>query len=187
MAKNEIVDKLNGFISTHNPNFEECHVLYLMVEFRKLLDHESDHRNNGSFTLLRFYCDWSMHTDKEYITKSMKTVIDEIYLDIKKQILNPSLKRDKSPIIKFLYMDSLKSEMKIFLKKFKINNVIIEEGWINFVQNLVKILENQPIKNPNNNISLFSFLPAAEGCVYGTIKFIQPINGNNHYNFGNAY
>ena len=65
MAREEIIEKLDEFLSSHSPLMEECHIVYLMVEIRKILDHERDHRKNGEFSLLRFYCDWTVHTEKQ--------------------------------------------------------------------------------------------------------------------------
>lgn len=52
---------------------------------------------------------------------------------------------------------------------------------------LVNILENQPIENPTADITHFAFLPAAPRCVRGVAYFAKPINGYDHYTFGNAF
>jgi len=57
MAQESIIEKLNVFVQGHDSLIEECQVVYLMVEIRKILDHD---RGAGTvaFPLLRFYCDW---------------------------------------------------------------------------------------------------------------------------------
>lgn len=188
MAKEEIVEKLNRFIANHNPISEECHAVYLMVQIRKLLDHDQDHWQRGSFTLLRFYCDWTVHTEKTRITESMKSIMDEVFKDVKGQIESSAMMRAMSPVMRFAYMENLRDEMRKCLEERDVNTFITEgDAWISFVGFLVKVLENQPIHNPNDDILLFTFLPAADRCVRGVIQFVNPINGYGHYNFANAY
>lgn len=183
MGRVEIVEKLDTFLNKHMPPSEECHAVYLMVEIRKILDQE----NSRNFPLLRFYCNWTVHTDK-YIEDEMKTVMEEMYRDIKEQIENPVMVKSDSAPVRFAYMDNLKAEMKKFLEERSINLSIIESGnWIEFIGFLVKVLEDQPIKSPTDDITLFSFVPAAKRCVRFTVVFKNPINGEPSYNFGNAY
>ena len=161
MARDKIIEKLDIFISAHNPITEECHAVYLLVEIRKILDQE----NCKDFPLLRFYCNWTVHTDK-YISPEMKIVIEEMYRDIKEQIENPALTKQDSAPNRFAYMKNLKVEMKRFLEERGINASIIEDNnWIEFIGLLVKVLEDQPIKTPTDDTTLFSFIPAAEHCV----------------------
>jgi hypothetical protein len=182
--EDEIVKKLNDFLIKHKIFTEECHVVYLMVEIRKILDRENGHR----YPLLRFYCDWTVHTEKGRITDEMKIIMSEIFQTVKAEIENPAMTRAGSPVMRFAYMENLKGEIKMFLEGHGISFVLVEEdNWIQFVQLLVNVLENQPIKNPIDEIVLFSFIPAAERCFQGIIKFKQPINRYDHYRFANAY
>ncbi|MDZ4260615.1 MAG: hypothetical protein U1A25_03020, partial [Candidatus Sungbacteria bacterium] len=112
MGQVEIVDKLNLFLNKHAPFTEECHVLYALVEIRKVLDRE----NNRKYPILRFYCNWSVRTDKDS-TKEMKAVMKDIYEDIEKQIANPALvgMGGKTKVIGFMYMEDLQAEILKFL------------------------------------------------------------------------
>ena len=187
MAREEIIEKLADFLNRHNPLIEECHVVYLMVEIRKVLDHEKDHRQDGDFSLLRFYCDWTVHTEKTRITDNMRSIMDAVFKDAKSHIEAPAMRGSMSPVMQFAYMDKLKEQMGSFLKARGLNTAIVSNSWLPFVQLLVKVLENQPINNPTDDVVLFSFVPAAERCVQGVIIFKQPINGYDHYKFANAY
>ena len=183
MAKEKIIEKLDTFLSARNPITEECHTVYLMVEIRKILDHEKC----KDFPLLRFYCNWTVHTDKD-IEAEMKIVMEEMYSDIKEQIANPVMVKSDSAPKRFAYMDNLKAEMKKFLEERGINSSITEgSSWVEFVRLFIKVLEDQPIKNPTDDITLFSFIPAAERCVQFVVVFKEPINGYPSYKFGNAY
>ncbi|OGD68249.1 hypothetical protein A2996_01080 [Candidatus Campbellbacteria bacterium RIFCSPLOWO2_01_FULL_34_15] len=183
MGRIEIVDKLNLFLDKHAPFTEECHVLYTLVEIRKVLDRE----NNRKYPILRFYCNWSVHTDKDS-TKEMEVVMKDIYEDIKKQIANPALVSGKTKIIGFMYMEDLQAEVLKFLQEYQLPISLTEKSnWLEFVKLFVKILVDQPIKTPSVDIKQFAFLPAAEGCVRGRIDFNQNIGQYSYYQFGNAY
>ena len=183
MAGNEVIGKLNEFLVRHSPLTEECHLVYLMVAVRKILEHEKDRES----LLLRFYCDWIVHTEKDRITDDIREMMVEIYKTVKEEIEQPYSVQVMSPVMQFAYMDKLKEEMEKFLTDRGIDKALIDTGWLEFVKVLVKVLENQPINKPTDNIKLFSFIPAADQCVKGIIIFEQPIKGYNHYNFANAY
>lgn len=183
MARGEVIDKLNDFLVRHSPLTEECHVVYLMVAVRKILEHEKDKES----LLLRFYCDWIVHTEKDRITDDIREMMVEIYKTVKNEIERPYSVQAMSPVMQFAYMDKLKAEMEKFLTDRGIDKTLIDTGWLEFVKILVKVLENQPINKPTGDIKLFSFTPAADQCVKGIIIFEQPIKGYDHYNFANAY
>ena len=169
----DIIEKLDSFLHKHAPFTEECHVLYFLVEIRKVLDHE----NNRTYPILRFYCNWSVHTDKNS-TKEMEAVMNDIYQDIKKQIINPALvgMNGKTKVIGFMYMEDLQVEMTKFLQKYQLPISLTEKSnWLEFVKLFIKILADQPINSPSADIKQFAFLPAADGCVRGRIDFNQNI------------
>ena len=101
MAREEIIEKLNEFLNNHIPLTEECHAVYLMVEIRKILDHKRTTGQSEDFSLLRFYCDWTVHTEKTKITDNMKKIMDEIFKDAKSHIEAPAMIKTMSPIIQF--------------------------------------------------------------------------------------
>jgi len=79
--KPQIIEKLNKFLENHTPFKEECQAVYLMVELRKLLDREKEDRKNTNekyFPLIRFYCDWTVHTSKKYKTEAISGVMNKI-------------------------------------------------------------------------------------------------------------
>ncbi len=103
MAQEAIIEKLNEFIKGHNPLSEECHAVYFMVEVRKILDHDRK-AGAGAFPLLRFYCDWMVHTEKTLITPEMKKVVSDIFQHLNLEIENPSMRSSGSPSSRFVYM-----------------------------------------------------------------------------------
>ncbi len=185
MGRIEIINKLNTFLDKHASFTEECHILYLLVEIRKVLDRENNHK----YPILRFYCNWSVHTDK-HPDKEMETLMDDIYKDIKKEIINPALvgMRGKIKVISFMYMEDLQEEMLKFLQEYQLPTSLTERSnWLEFVKLFVKILADQPINTPSADIKQFTFLPASNGCVCGRIDFVKNIGQYGYYQFGNAH
>lgn len=186
MGREDIIKKLRDFLQTHDPLTEECHVVYLMVEIRKVIDHE---KSGATYPLLKFYGDWTVHTEKSHITSEIKQVMEEMYKTAEADIANPALRKSGSSIMRFAYMEGLGHEMKSFLENHGAEPFLAQEKsrWLEFVKLLVKILENQPIINPAPNIESFFFEPANARCVIGVLKFKQLVGGEPLYRFGNAY
>jgi hypothetical protein len=189
MGRFEIIDKLDDFLRTQSIS-EEYHVVYLMVEIRKILDHNRNlNKKIEEFPLLRFYCDWTVHIDK-WTSSEMKTIMEKICLSIESREELVKIKGVDSSLATstFMYMEDLKIEMSEFFEKNDLwQGLFNEEVWVNFVQSFVKILENQPIINPSNEICSFSFLPSADRCVIMEVIFNDPINGHMRFTFSNAY
>lgn len=185
MAQSEIIEKLNTFLLQHALLKEECHIVYLMVEIRKILDHEN---SNPKYPLLKFYSDWTVHIKKDRISPEMEKIMSNMYETASNEIVNPISAQAMSPVIQFAYMESLGKEVKQFLESHNLDSSLADEKdkWIKFIQLLIKVLENQPINNPTKDIEYFCFVPADPGCVIGTLKFKQPVDGHPSYIFKNV-
>ena len=145
-------------------------------------------RESGSnrYKIVRFYGDWIVHTEKKVITPEIKEIMDRIDHEIPaNHNENMVWRLHQKEAIGFIYMESLKKELKELFKEEDINPIILEEPtWTGFVSILVKILEDQPILNPNDSIKLFSFVPSADRCAIWTIQFND---SRGLMNFGNKY
>lgn len=191
MAKDEVVGKMKALLGQHSPLSEEFHVTYLLVQARKVLDHERNGGENG-FPLLRFYCDWAVHTEKDRLTPAMKAIMEGVFASVRDRVTKGPAPKRSNRVTQFAYMEQLRDEVRQFSGKHGLGPAWAEEGWIPFVQLMVKILANQPIVKPTVDIELFSFLPAAEGCVGCLVKFAAPMEGTDgrsydHYTYYNAY
>lgn len=183
MGRLEIVEKLQTFLQKM-PFTEECHVIYLLVEIRKILDREE----NKKYPLLRFYCDWSVHTAKDRITPEIKNLMSEIYLDVSEQMLNIYPLNKKVKIVSFSYMEDLQIEVGQFLQEYGLpQELVIKENWLEFVKLCVRVLSDQPINNPCIDIQRFSFIPAAKNCVGVRIDFTHKVGDFDYYQLRNAY
>lgn len=189
MSRSELIDKIEQLLTGHNPVSEECHVVYLMVEIRKIIDQE---HSKATYPVLKFYADWAVHSKKDVVTAEMKQVTKDMYDSAVAQINAPYgllPEGSANPIRDFAYMEQLKSEMATFLTAQGITDVLTvnKTTWVAFVGLMVKVLENQPIVKPVPEVSELRFEPANVGCVIAIMMFAEPVNGNAYYRYGNAY
>jgi hypothetical protein len=169
----EIIYKLNEFLKHHIPFSEECEIVYLMVELRKLLDRVNN--RDGKYSVLRFYCNWTVHIDKDPTNHVIVDVIHKIENSIEK---GHKFKNSKvffpldNSWLDFVSMNHLKLNMQDFFGR---NNLPIdmftEENWPSFRDLFIQTLIDQPIKKPTENIETVYFAPAIKGAVYLIIRF----------------
>lgn len=166
--KNEIIEKLNNFLSTHNPLTEECQVLYLMVQIRKILDYLDD----KTYSILRFYCDWAVHTKKSH-TEPIREVIERIEGSINKgRAFGKQFLADNSSPFEFMGLIELQREMESFFKDVALPEAIFQNSnWSDFRHLLLRILANQPITDPTSNIAKVYFLTASKGAGVLMVEF----------------
>jgi len=111
MAVIEIIAKIRDFLNTHEPVSEECHVVYMLVEIRKILEY----KNCTQFAILKFYCDWAVHiTKKRY--GPIKGILDRIHDEWfdKNDIMISGRKKET---VTFISHSNFKKEMEQFLKE----------------------------------------------------------------------
>jgi len=166
--KDEIITKINKaahqFQLTDNPFSQEIIVVYLMVQIRKILGYK---RNKTSdFEILKFYADWCVHTTKDYITKEMKNILKNLNEEINWNIQNKTtVEKSKYKILldEFINMKSLKENIKSLFSAEKIEDDILNKmNWDVFINALMKILQNQPLKNKGEDIRLLRFSPTKD-------------------------
>jgi hypothetical protein len=187
MGVPEIVSKVDSLLALHSPVTEECHVVYFMVECRKILDQEN---LNAKLPALKFYADWTVHTRKDRISADMKLVLGQIHTEVIQEIrARETTIPARTAIRSFVYMEALSRDIGELLTSYHLPlSLTADRGqWIAFVKLLVKVLENQPIIEPVAGIKEFCFLNSADGCVIGHLAFEAPVDGFPHYNYMNAY
>ncbi|HUD04603.1 MAG TPA: hypothetical protein VMR59_01295 [Patescibacteria group bacterium] len=164
----EILIKLQDFLEKHSSISNEADAIYLLVQIRKLLDREKDLGNINLFPTIRFYADWSLHTQKDKITDEIKNVMLKI---------NKMIPMDKNPFhikgrFDFIFMPELKNEMQGLLTKYNLPaDFVSEKNWQIFVDTLIQILSNQPINNPIPSIKTFCYKPFPKGLILLEIQF----------------
>lgn len=169
----QIVDNLNKFMAEHQIIKEECEVVYLLVELRKLLDRNVEMNLPKEYSLVRFHADWIVHTRKDYITPTMK----KIMLDIENSIdIYP-----KKGNIDFLLMPDFRKELSSLLKEnYLPNDLCVEDKkWLYFILALTQVLADQPIINPTDNIAEFRYVVMKKSGIMANIDFTGSRQGQS--------
>lgn len=112
---------------TNLPIDTEPRVMYLMVEIRKVLEHE-----DLKYGALRFYCDWIVHTklDRSYAY----SVYDEV-------------SNNTTEGLDIISFRKLKEEMSSFLQTRNLpTDLLIDDNWELFRDNLIEILIDTPVQ-----------------------------------------
>jgi hypothetical protein len=191
MGRHHIIEKLAPLLTKSLPDTEAVAV-YLMVEIRKVLDHAYDKKTE--YMLLRFYCDWVVHTEKSRNLEHIAPIIARVYADIKHQIETASYStRGREHIVSFIYMDDLKNEMSNLFSKEGLPTLLFEkESWVPFIAALVQVLVDQPILDPIPDVPRLVLTLSNPGYICGVMEFSTPIRGHDgteygYYDFKNAY
>lgn len=174
MADSQIIEKLN-ILQRNVQEWDEAHVAYVMVEIRKLLDHNSNDQNR----YLRFWCDWVVHTTKDNV-RDAKEVISRL-LAVTEVKLRNGMTEDQlvsqTPLI-----EDFKAEIFNFMR---LKNMVVQDNmnWNSFLFSLCSILVEQPIIKPITQIGEICFFCVSTDKLKMTIKFTEPIKGCDHFDF----
>ncbi len=162
--KVQIIEKLKKFLTEH-PMKEECEVVYLLVELRKLLDREKEQNKSVTYFLVRFHADWAVHTRKDHITPAMKTIMTKIEKSID---IYP-----KGGNIDFLLLPEFREELIKLLEKYDLPSKFCKSDseWMDFMIALTQILADQPIVNPTPNIAEFRYIDMKREGIMANIDF----------------
>lgn len=189
--RSQIVEKLSELLSDGFV-VSEPNVTYIMVETRKILDHAYNKKTD--YTLLRFYCDWVVHTDKSQNLQHIAPLVQQVYDDVKDQIeQGPHFMPPDPAIVGFMYMEGLRKEMEdLFIKEALPLDMFDKSRWTDFVSALVQVLTNQPILNPTPDVTRLELVPANPGCICGILEFAKSLTEPDgqtwgHYKFMNAF
>jgi hypothetical protein len=132
MKEDIVHQKINRELS-NLPIDTEPRVMYLMVEIRKVLEHEND--KNG---LLYFYCNWVVHT------KMNKAFAKEFF-----DLISPIINGIDIKACRLIDFSELRKEMKLFLEKLNLSiDITNHYNWELFREKLIDILVDTPIENP---------------------------------------
>lgn len=114
----------------------EPRVMYLLVEIRKVLEHENNHGG-----LLRFYCDWVVHT------KMDRNPAQDVYNKIS---------AGNAESRQFISFEKLKCELREFLIEKNLPTELIDKHWKSFEDKLVDILVDTPLEG-RDMVGLFVY------------------------------
>ncbi|HVB25724.1 MAG TPA: hypothetical protein VNG51_27555 [Ktedonobacteraceae bacterium] len=158
--KDAIIEKLDRFLGGLDLFTEEYEAVYLMVELRKLLDREVERMpKKKKFPLVRFYCNWTVHTSKAQnngLVTQVKSIIDEIL---------------KTQSADFL-MPAFRIELSNLLAAFGLPEKLCSDAtWNQFVNVFVQVLADQPIDKLEGSVSSFCYKPVYKDRIVVEITF----------------
>jgi|ERR1035437_446534 hypothetical protein len=155
MGKPSIIQKLGNHLDRHTPPSEECHVLYLMAEIRKVLDHDN---SSAKYPALRLYSNWCVHTRLDRPSKFINQAAAEIEGEIQACIEAGTEVAKGDNLRRFLTMEALKQSLEAFLGDNHLPTRITDgENWKSFQGLLVEIVSEQPIIAPSTRIARFVY------------------------------
>lgn len=160
MNKQVVIDKLKNFLNKHPIFSEECEVIYLMVQIRKILDFKD---SKYSYDTLRFYCNWVLHIklNKEMTTNLLSNMLEPA-VDSRKS------GHDNARNIINLYSDffklnTLKKELEIFIKEYSLLWNLSNKIWWKFARLLLEVISNCQVYFKSTVISKLEPVKADNG------------------------
>lgn len=141
--KLEIIEKINSIVS--HSSLEESHVQHLFTLARKLIEKmpETERKN---FSLLKFYCDWTLHSKIDN-SKEGALIVAGIHNTIARHLKldnNESLINDLNSVLSFgKVSDQLN---KLILESGGGSNLINLEKWAEIVAILAEIISHCPLE-----------------------------------------
>jgi len=130
-------EKLRNFLQSHPAFKEECQVVYLMVEIRKILDH-----GGSPYNTLRFYCNWVLHNElsRETTTKLLSDIF-EPNVDLKKNG-RENARNIKSVGREFFMLKTFRKELESFFKDHNLPMDLLNKSWWAFGKLLLEIIKD---------------------------------------------
>jgi hypothetical protein len=145
--ENDVILKLKRHLNSGLR--EEKDMVYLLVEIRKILDHEKIKKD---FPYLSLFCDWILHIKIDRNNTGVKVIkqIDSRILDrAKYDLLGGDIfyKNRQIPVIRRLInLWDFKKELRFFFKKFNLNiKNLIGCNWTRFICLLLNVLVDVPL------------------------------------------
>lgn len=147
MDKSTIIKKLREFLQNHPQFNEECEVVYLMVEIRKILEY-----GGNFYKTLRFYCNWVLHKElsQEKTTKLLSDIF-EPNVDLKKSG-RKNARNIKSIGRDFFMLKTFRKELGDFFKDHNLPMDLLEKNWWTFGKLLLEIIKDCPVHFVANKI-----------------------------------
>ncbi len=141
MDKTIFIDKLKDFLNRHQLLTEECEVIFVMVQIRKILDF-----GGTPYRTLRFYSNWVLHKELDRVTTT-KLLIDILgpEIDSKKtrrdNVRNLILNKPD-----FFKVKTLKNELKNFINENTLpTNILSNRNWRNFRKGVLESIRDCPV------------------------------------------
>ncbi len=140
MAPNAIVMKLNDLLA--GPVDNECKVVYLLTEVRKLVEHTYGKR--GRPFALNLYCAWALHVDLHGLD-TVGPFFQQVDAYVDGVLVGPEdLGASDRMVREFLTFDTLRAQMRDFFQANGIRTELTDEDarWNEFVKHYAGVIED---------------------------------------------
>jgi hypothetical protein len=142
MARHSIVEKLQSEL--HRPVETEMQVVYILVEVRKLLEHNAQ---KDLYPVLNFYSNWVVHTrlSASPVADRIVRLFDEIMYRKANDAVDTTL---EGKAVDFFDERLLRDELRTFLESSDLPTEICTEPvrWHAFRKRLVGVIEDVPLE-----------------------------------------
>ena len=152
MGKQSILSKVGTLLAAPDLKLEQCHVLYVMVEIRKVLEQDS---YPADCDVLRFYGNWCAHPAIESGSPFKDMLIPVIKNAIQQYVGTQETIKKGSDLALFLSLELLRRNLHDFLKKHGIRaDATGGAKWQDFRSLLFKIVSEQQFKPRNQGFAV---------------------------------
>ena len=158
MNKEEIIIKLKELLPENiKSSIYREKISEILLLIRNLI--ESDKRYD--FSIIKFYCNWILHSQKNRTSAKMKSLFKE------------ALKNEDSFVQRFLEARDLRSELKKFFEVFKLPKILIDDAifWQALKSEIFCKVVNRPIVKPISEIAEIRFFNCADFCLFFAIRY----------------
>jgi hypothetical protein len=158
MARHSIVEKLSALLGL--PIESEVQVVYLLVELRKLLDHDS---KKQTYEVLNFYGNWvvHIHLSKSPFADKIVRMFDDLFSGTVNGAVEPDMLERVNNLVSHTL---LQTEMKAYLETLDLPTTVCTspDEWNTFCKHLGNVIEDCPLR----------LLPTAK---HGPTRFVREV------------
>lgn len=143
--KSEIVKKIRGILNASPPS--ESEVQHLFALSRKLIEQLQPTQKSG-FSLLRFYCDWTLHSKIDRSAEGA-LILEKLHGLIIQHRNNPDLDQVVRELSAALSFDTVMNQINSLLPLFEPSitfPVVNQHQWKPIVIHLLEIISSCPLK-----------------------------------------
>ena len=135
----QIIGKLRAALSNEVDN--ECKVVYILCESRKLLE---KYPPDPVPFALKLYCHWALHVDLTHPSTTLPFLerVDKFAADVLAD--KPNAAEQHQMLREFVFLDTFRQQLRQFLKSYDLPTAVCDEDprWHEFLKQYAGIIED---------------------------------------------
>ncbi len=135
--KDSLIEKLKKELEKNT--FEECQVVYILSRIRKILEIKNQKQK---YKYLDFYGNWILHGKLDLWNPLCDLFEKDIDIRLSGKEITQKIKSHHS---EFFKLKTLKQELDIFFKEYKLPIDYLNKNWAAFLIHLLEIIRDTPI------------------------------------------